>query len=1036
MQKILTYFTGNPLLVNVIMIVVVLIGVFSALNIRRDVFPPTDIDTMIIKVLYPGASSSDVELNAVIPLENEIRQIPGIREYVSLSIENGASIYIYLDYGLDNKQAVKDEIYRTLTKSNLPDIPDEVEDIIIIDINPKRMAVITLGITAKDDQQVTQRELFTFSDRFENQLLKLKGINTIRKHGYLDREILVDVNMHKIDEYYISLNDVVQSVQTRNIRSTGGTLQSLHKDQTIVTLGQFKNPLDIKNVIVRSNFEGKRVQIKDIATVQDGFEKENVLIRVNKKKAVIFQIVKKENSDVVKTVAKVKNFIHKNRESFPPQFEVSVLEDRSLSITSLVRVVFSNALIGFILIVIILYFFLDLKTSFWTAMGIPFSLLVVLAYMNSMGISVNIMSLGAIITVLGMMVDHGIVISETIYDQKHSGHDSIQSIVSSVQNVLSPVMATILTTIVSFIPLLYIKGMMGKFIYIFPLLVSVTLIISFLEAVFILPCHLAGTHKVVKKKKKDWFLPITERYEHFLGKALPFRYLIVTGFILFFCLTLFISQGTIKRFVLLWDNSSDAIYVNLESPDGTNLIKTETLTTQVEDLLYQLIPSQERLSIQTNIGHHTVKTITSKGNHENWSQILVNLVPMTERTRSAQDIIRNLRAELNIDKFPNFDKIVFEKRILGPPKGEPVNLKIISNQVTQANKAQQSVEKFLSRLEGIKDLDNDQKGGKEELEIHLDYAKLARLDLSVAMVAQTVRTAFEGTIATSVQTPEHKINYRIKVADTFQRDIKFLKALLIPSKQGKLIPLGEIASIVTSKGKTLINHYNGSRVITITANVDEKITTSSQIAKKLKKHFRKITRQYPDIQFVLGGEAKESKKTMSGLIVAFLVAILLIYLILLVLFRSLTQPLLVLLVVPFGLAGALLSFTCHGIPMTFMGVIGMIGLSGVVVNDSVIMVSFINRIIKESSVLNIPQLYQLISKGARQRFRAIILTTLTTVAALLPTVYGIGGSAKTLIPVVMAMAYGLLFATSLTLLLIPALYVINLDLQRLLRRNS
>lgn len=1036
MRKILEYFTGNPFLVNVIMIVVVLIGVISGLNIRRDVFPPTDIDTMIIQVMYPGASAADVELNAVLPLEKEIRQIAGIREYVSLAIENGASIYIYLDYGVANKQAVKDEIYRTLTKSNITDIPDEVEDIAIIDINPKRMAIITLGITAKEDQESAPRELFAFADRLEKQLLKLRGVSTIRKHGYLDREILVDVNMDKMEEYYISLNDVVRSVQTRNVRSTGGTLQSLHKDQTIITLGQFKNLMEIKNVIIRSSFEGKRVRIKDIASVQDGFEKENVRIRVNRKPAVIFQVVKKENADVVKTVEKVRTFIHKNRGQFPPQFAVATLEDRSLSIKSLVSVVFSNALIGFLLVVLILYLFLDFRTSFWTAVGIPFSLLVVLAYMHAMGISVNIMSLGAIITVLGMMVDHGIVIGETIYEQKRAGRTSVKEVVSGVQKVLSPVGATILTTIVSFIPLLFIKGMMGKFVYVFPLLVSATLIISFLEAVFILPCHLAGKHQKVKPAKKDWFVPLAQSYERFLRKILNYRYLIVLGFILFFGLTLLISQGTIKRFVLLWDDSADAIYVNLEAPEGTNLAGTEVLTAKVEALIQKMILPRERLSLQTVIGHHTVKMINSKGNHENWSQVLINLVPKTERTRTSQDIMQNLRTELNIEKLPGFEKIVFEERILGPPKGEPVNLKIISNQADTAVQVRKKIEKFLEGLAGIKDLDHDQKGGKEELEIQLNYEKLAQIGLTVAAVAQTVRTAYEGTIATYIQTPDHKIDYRIKVDEEFLKNRKFLKALLIPNAQGKLIPLGEVAKIVTQKGKTLINHYNGDRVITITANLDEQVTTSSQVAQKLKPFFKKIKRQYSGVQLLIGGEAKETKKTMSGLVVAFLLAVTLIYLILVVLFRSLTQPLLVLTAIPFGLIGALLAFTGHGIPLTFMGVIGIIGLSGVVVNDSVLMVTFINRIFKEKLFTNISQVSQAIAAGARQRFRAVILTTLTTVAALLPTVYGIGGSAKTLVPVVMAMAYGLLFATLLTLVLIPSLYLINLDMQRWRKRDQ
>ncbi len=1039
MEKILEYFVRNKLLINLIVITIFIFGMASLLNIRREVFPATDMDTMIITVIYPGASAVDVELNVVIPIETELGKIAGIKEHSSFAIENGATLYAHLDYDLENKQAVKDEIHRNITLGNIPDIPGEVEDITIIEVNPKRMAVYTLSLTTAGTGAAQEKALNTFARRLEDDLLKIKGVGEIRKRGYRDREIVVAVHPAKMREYYISLNDVVKSIQARNVRATGGTLQSLQKEQTIVTIGQFEHPLEVKEVIIRSSFEQKRVRIKDIATVRDGFKKENVRVKVNGKKAIVFQVVKKENADVVKTSKNVRAFLQKLKPRVAGRFEITTLEDRSLSVTSLLDVVVNNALIGFILVFVVLFLFLDLKTSFWTAVGIPISLLMVIIYMNLADISLNLMSLGAIIVVLGMLVDHGIVIAENIFEQKQTGQDPVQASVLGVKKVIAPVTVTILTTIAAFIPLLYIKGMMGKFVQVFPLIVTATLLASLFAAVIILPNHLVGKHEKAtgKKQRPDWFQPLAEAYEKWLGGMLRFRYLVITAFVVIFALTLMISRGTINHYVNMWDDSSEAIYVNLEAPESYGLDKTEEITGEVEDILREHLSDQETFSLQTHIGHHTVRMMNSKGNHENWSQVHITLVPRGERNRTAAEIISELRQAVNIRRLKKFKKIVIEEHIMGPPTGEAVNVKIKGNNMQSVRAAMQKVEELLRQIPGVKDIDNDLKLGKEELKVRLNYERLAQYGLTVAAVAQTIRTAYEGTVATYLQSAEEKIDFRVQVDEVYQRDRRFLEELKIPNAAGKLITLSQIATIIPREGASVINHHKGNRVATVTADIDEKITTSSQVARKIKQRFAKVAGDFPGTYLGIGGEAKETKESLGGLIMAFLIALVMIYFILLLLFGSLSQPLLVVVAVPFGLIGALLSFTAHGIPLSFMGLVGMIGLSGVVVNDSVIMVNFINEIFRtRKSPGDLRSIIKIVSQGARQRLRPVILTTLTTVAALLPTVYGIGGNAKSLVPVVMAMAYGLVFATTVTLLLVPALYLVNGDMQKLFKKTA
>ena len=634
-----------------------------------------------------------------------------------------------------------------------------------------------------------------------------------------------------------------------------------------------------------------------------------------------------------------------------------------------------------------------------------------------------------------MLVDHGIVISESIYSYKLEGLSSLEATIKGIKDVIAPVTVTILTTIVAFLPMLYIGGTMGKFIYVYPIIIAVALIASFFEAMFILPNHLShGRPK--KKKRKDRFAPIANLYQKSLIGILKVRYVIIFLFFALAAVTLYYTQDTIKNFVLLWENTSDAFFINLEAEEGTGLSQTSEFTKKIEDIVMKKIKDDERVSVRTTIGHHTVKRTSSKGNHENWAQVAVYLVPQTERIRTVEDVMQDLKKEINVKKIKEFKKITYSKQVIGPSPGSAVDIKIVGKDEEIKKAVQEEIEGYLASLPGVMDIDNDQKFGKEELKITFNYERLAQLGLNVESVAQAVRTAYEGTIATSIQTTDQKLDFRVEIEDASKRDVKFLKNLLIPNAQGRLMKLGQFATISTRKGKSIINHYNGENVITITARVNKEITTSTQITQLVKEQFKNVPREYPGIFLQYKGEAEETEESLQKLIIAFIIAILLIYFLLVLLFKSLGQPIMILLTIPFGFIGVMLAFKAHGMPLSFMGLIGIIGLSGVVVNDSVVMVSFINKVIKTNKGRGSKYYIQKIAEGAKKRLRPIILTTLTTVAGLIPTAYGIGGDAKTLVPVVIAMAYGLLFATFLTLIFVPSIYMVGMDVKKLFLRKE
>lgn len=1026
MEKFISFFVKDKLVVNIIILTVLVVGISSAINIKRETMPPTAIDKMIITVTYPGASPQDVELNVVVPIEDELKAISGIDQYTSVSLEGGAQIMIDLDQDITDTQIVKDEVFRKISKSSITDIPSDVDDIIVKDMNTKEKSILKIGLSIKDGTKVKDKDLYNTADQLENQLKRIGGVSEISLSGYLDREIHVKVDPEKMNDYYISLSDVVSSIKTRNVRSTGGTLQSVYNEKNIVTIGEFANPMDVGDVIIRTGFEQRRVQVKDIASIEDGFEDEDVKIGVNGEKSVVLNIKKKENADIIKTVNEVKAYLETQKALYGDRYDISIISDDSVSVKSLMDVVISNAAIGFVLVFLVLLVFLDLKTSFWTAFGIPVSLLLTLIFMRVNDYSLNIMTIGAIITVLGMLVDDAIVISEVVYEKKNQGMPSMEAAIAGTKEVFVPVLVSILTTIFAFLPILLIEGTMGKFIFVFPVIISATLIFSLFEAVTLLPNHLAYSHIRIKPdRKENWFKPFIVSYRKFLRKALNYRYFVLGAFILMLVGSILFSNETLKNFVLFWDNSNEYINIDIEVPSGTSIDKTEEMTDKLSKIIVEQLPGKELVSTFSQTGKHSGMMSTT---HDYWSTIQLKLVPINERERTAAEIVADLRKKLTQEKLSEFTSIVLREDKAGPPTGQAVDIKVISKKNDEAIMAMNDLIKTLSAIDGVKDIDTDLKEGKKELRFVFDYQQMAQYGLDVESVATTVRTAYSGNTATSIQTLESKLDFIVELKDSARGSETHLLNLLIPNDSGRLIKLKEIAHLKASEGESEINHFNGDRSISITADVDTEKTTPMAVQKLVNSSVKEFSAKYPSTYLLFEGEAKESSSTMSDVGITFVVALFLIYLLVTLQFRSFTQPLIVMSVIPFGLIGVLIAFTLHGVPFSFMGVIGIIGLSGVVVNDSILMVDFINTLKNKSKTKSRAQIFEDTAEGASLRFRAIIMTTVTTVAGLMPTVYGIGGNALTLVPVVMAMAYGLLFATLLTLVFVPCLYMINEDI--------
>ncbi|MCK5073895.1 MAG: efflux RND transporter permease subunit [Bacteriovoracaceae bacterium] len=1004
MNKWFEKILSNNKVLSFLFIIIIIFGIKSVIGLKKDVFPLTDIDTMIIHITSQGSSAKDVEVNAVIPIEQKIKEISEIKSYNSISNPNGALIYLYLDRNRDNPQRVKNEIFRTITLDNIENIGPDVDEIKIIDANPRLMPVINLALTSKN--QSSMLDQFSIARKIRNSLQRIPGVSEVRTTGLEDPEIHIEVNPKLLAKNYIAIEDVWIALKNRNVHQNGGSLQSLKSNKTIITVNRFSNLKEIENVVLRSNFSGQEIQIKDIASVNRKYSKEKTISRVGGKRAVIFQVTKKEAADVLTVVKQVRKWLDKNKgKSFLKKYQLVIVSNKGKTIKSMLGVVTSNALIGFILVFLCLLFFLDLKTSFWTATGIPVSLLLVTIGMDIFDISINVITLGAIITVLGMLVDDGIVVGETMFNSREQNLDKSQT-AQELARLFWPLSVTIGTTIVAFLPLAHMGGLMGKFIKFYPVVISLTLIASLFESSVLLPHHLQS-NKPAKQKK--WFIYFRKKYELLLTSCLKHAKLTTFVFIVFLIIASFLGAKSFKKFILLYDDSSEGIYVNVELPAGETITRMDNELDKLRLFVSKNISDHDLLNIQTFAGHHTVKRIRSEGYHENWGQLLVTLIPRAERKRTAKEIIKKLTKKIKSRKW-SFSSLVLEEQALGPNPGKGVEVVISGKKHQNRLELLGDLETFALQQNGVAFIDKRGVSSTNEIKLEFNFQEMARLGINVTQISQTIRAAFNGVIATEDPLLDYTLNYRVLLPKEKRGSEEILKDLLILNNEKHLVPLKKFTKFKSQKGVGQIHHTRGLPNLLMKIQTQSSKLTPRQMAKKIKTWWVNNKTSYKNMTLAIKGEAKETKDSMVDLFFAMIISIALIYMILVILFNSYSIPFIIFSVLPFGVSGAVIAFVLHSIPLNFMGLVGIIGLSGILVNDAIILV---NTFLKNKSIDA--------KKAATSRFRPILLTTVTTVVGLLPSVYGIGGDVKTLVPVVIALSFGLISGTIANLVLLPLL---------------
>jgi multidrug efflux pump subunit AcrB len=1047
MLAIIEFFLRRSIFGNILTVLLIGWGIYVGLTINREAFPNIDFDIVLVSTVFPGASPEEVEKLITNPIEDQLKSVEGIKEIRSSSIENRSGITVIIDPDAKNPRKVVEDIRSAVDR--VTDLPAGVDKPLVLEITSSLTPVIEVSLFA-DENKIDYRTLREQAEILENALKQIDGVARIDRRGWLNREYIVKLDPIKIKNNYVGIEQILAGLKQRNINFPGGEVIINGASQVLRTVGELLEPKDIENFFIRSNELGQGIRIRDVGKVVDGFEEPLYIYRTNGKIAINLIVLKKEKGDIIRVVEEVKKVANNYKQKLPEGIEVEFTNDLSYYVKRRLNVLFNNAIGGFILVVGSLFFFMGWRTALMVALGIPVSLGAAMIIFNALGVTLNLISMVGMIIVVGILVDDAIVVSENFYRYLEEGYSTLEAAIKGTSEVVAPVFASVITTIVSFAPLLFVTGIFGKFLFTIPLVVIITLLASLFESFFILPSHLYDINKYASheneiKGESGYFYRFRKKiYEPALAWVINHRWQTLIALVVLF-ITSIVLQVTVGKFKL-FTGAIEAFIIKMKADPSTPLEDMDRFNQYISKYV-ETLPKEEIENFRTATGivqQNPTDPFTKRGS--NYAMAIIYLTPENKRKRSGEDIVNQVREEIswlldakfkdnaNLKQnpykpkiFPEFMNLAGKLENLqvdllrgGPPTGKPVAIEIRGKDYDVLEKIGEEFKERLAKIKGVKNIDDDHELGKKEIHLKIDELTAAITGVSVENIALAVNTAFRGTAPTTIKKGTEEIDVRVRFDDSYHKNIQTINHIYVLNRMGQLIPIKPLVKFETKQGYVALNHIDADRSLIVLADIDEKTTTSAQVNKEIQKFMNQIIEKYPGYTVKLGGENKDTEESLESLRKALIVGVLVNFLILSSLFGSILLPFTVLMTIPFAIIGVILAFIAHGQPISFLALVGFVGLSGVVVNDAIVMIDFAQSLRKNNPNMSIEEVAL---KAGSMRLRAVILTTLTTVLGLLPTAYGIGGSDPFLVPLALAFAWGLMFSTLLTLFIIPVLYI-------------
>ena len=1019
------FFARHPTAGNLLMLFLLVIGLVALPTLQRETFPDFAAQEMEVRVIYPGASTEDVEEAICQRIEEAIDSISDVEEIGCIAREGVGTAVVEMSEGADFSRFMED------VKSEIEAIdnfPEQVELPVIRELG-RTSNVVSIAITGP----MSVSHLKAYAEQVRRKMQRLPQISQVDVLGFSDHQLRIEVSTHALRSHAISMSDIATTIARQGIDLPAGTLQTHDRDMLLRFTDLRRTPDEISDLLVVAAETGAEVRLGDVATITDQFELDEEKTLFNGQRAALLRVIKTKQQDTLVVMEAVQNFLAQERSSAPADVSFTITQNRSSIVSDRLNMLLKNGGQGLILVFLTMWLFFQGRFAFWVAMGLPVSFLGALFFMSVLGLTINMITMVALLIAIGLLMDDAIVISENIATHLRKGKTALQAAIDGTRQVSPGVIASFLTSIAVFAPLAFLSGHLGKVLQFIPMVLILVLAVSLIEAFLILPHHLAHSLKHHEKQSNQFRKRFDDRLEYFrdhiLGQAIDFaihnRYWFTGAVLGLFILSMGMLAGGKLKFQSFPDIEGDVIEARLMLPQGTPLWRTEEVVTKITEALdtvnTHFTPLQrEQKSFLQNVQVRYNVNLDSGESGPHLATVTADLITAEQREGTLDDAINLWREK--VGNIPDIQTLNFKEPVIGPG-GVPLEIRLYGSDLEQLKQASLELQHWFGRYRGVFDLSDNLRPGKPELKMRLRDGTLA-LGLDASAIATQLRAAFYGTTASEIQVGTEAYEIDVRLARQNQATLADLEGFRIVTAKGDQIPLNSLVDIEQDRGFSRIERVDGIRTVTVSGDIDTRIANAREIINHTRQNFLpKLLDRYPEVKAGIEGQSKQSAKTGSSMLRGFAIGLIGVFILLSFQFRSYIEPLAVMFVIPLALIGVIWGHLLMGMPLTMPGIIGFTSLAGIVVNDSILLVEFLKRGVRDGH--NTVEAAKLAS---RARFRAVLLTSITTIAGLTPLLLEKSMQAQVLIPLATSIIFGLLTTTLLVLLVVPSLFTILDDL--------
>ncbi|MDJ0709013.1 MAG: efflux RND transporter permease subunit [Woeseiaceae bacterium] len=1022
----IAWFARNSVAANLLLVTIVVGGLMAASNIRLEIFPDAEPQVVNVNVFLRGATPEDIELGVAVRIEEAVQDIEGIERITSRSVEGSTRVSLEIESGYDPR-VILDEVKTRVDAINT--FPAEAEKP-VISLAQRRFTVIEVVVAGPQNEI----ELLSYAERVRDDLLAIDGVSFAEIDAARNYEIAIEASQDRLRDFDLTLTDISNAIRSSSLDLSAGNVRTAGGDVLVRSKGQAYRGEEFEAIVVKTNPDGSIIRVGDVATVIDGFEEGGVRTSFNGKNAVFINIKRTGRESAIEVAKLVRDYIAERQAGLPRDVELSYWDDDSVALTDRLGIMTTSALQGGILVILLLTLFLRPGVAFWVFIGIPASFLGAFGVMYLFDISLNLMSAFGFIIVLGIVVDDAIVTGENVYAHLQAGDHGIDAAINGTKEVAVPVTFGVLTTVAAFGPLVFIEGRMGDFMAPIALVVLPVLLFSLIESKLVLPAHL----KHIKPRNSEdsgftrWQHRFSKRFEDGILKyyrptldlALKHRYTTLAAFLgVLIVMASLVSSGW-TRFTFFPSVEGETITASLQMPTGTPFAVTdqhvEAIAAAARELKSRHTNGESGESMVRNI--LAISGVSGRSASPNRGQVQIEMVPQKERVLEFSAIRMSNEWRNAIGSIPGAESLTF--RATRFRAGSPIDIQLSGSSMSSLTSVSDDIKQRLQTYSGVFEIEDSMSDGKEEIVVEL-LPQGHLLGLTRSDVVGQVGDAFKGLQAQRIQRGRDDIRVLVRFPQAERTSIETLGDMLISTRDGREVPLSNVAELSPSRGPSQITRIDQNRTINVRAEVDKDEVNMTVLQTEIRAELDALMTQYPGIRYTMEGEQRERQRSFDSLIAGFIVAIFVIYCLLALPLKSYFEPLLVMTVIPFGVIGAILGHWIMGYTLSFPSVLGLMALTGVVINDSLVLVDFINQRRRDGM-----ELLEAIRVAGVRRFRPIMLTSLTTFMGLVPLMLDNSATSQFLIPMGISLAFGIVFATLITLILVPTNLMIANDIGR------